>query len=722
MKGKLFFSVIALMLAMAVVGNVYGAALQVGVGQTYTMIQPAIDAASPGDIVNVEGGNYTEQITITKSLSLIGAGETTTTILAPAVRTGSVVHNGTTHDYLLAAYATGGTIDVRVQGFTLDVNSKNKTPGTAQIDGVFFRDVNGANAGLFSSTIHNFAAAPAYEGFGVVVYGGSLLTLNDNDVSDYTRDGISINRNGGSGSNPNVTISGNAVTGTVSAALNGISISTVTAGAVTGNTVTGNSGNIPMTWASGGIVIWTSTGVPITGNHVDGNFYGIDLYNGSHDITISGNELTGNIKRGISLGGNSLGTSVGTDNSTVSGNTIIGPVGGTDDVAIGVANGSTGNMIGGPNPADGNTITMATAGTGNLYAIHMDGSMGAGSNTIKNNTIIGGKRAVQFDGPPGVTGLTTVANNAISSQEFGGITAYNTGDLAITNNTLTNAVRPIEFFGPRDVTISGNTINGSTFDAINAGSYTGTVIVSDKNKFISLPAGPLALNNQGAATINAANNYWGSAASPDALVSGTVDFDPWYIDGEMLNLSDAVADADDIAVATADPPPFVNVAASVTVDIVGAVGTGTIVTSAYSADPVTSTTFSTALPGKAALKYVDVQVTGLTGGTAVITVDYSDAEVSAKGLDENTLILYVWYGGAWNAPVSSPGRDVINNKVWGTFNVTDLTGAPAAPGGSPPLSAAIPTLNEWGLIIFGSLILVIAVRSIRRKQRFVNIA
>ena len=147
-------------------------------------------------------------------------------------------------------------------------------------------------------------------------------------------------------------------------------------------------------------------------------------------------------------------------------------------MAISLANGSTDNMIGGPLPADGNTITMATSGSGLLYTIHMGHSVGAGSNTIRYNTITGGQRAVQFDGPPGITGLTTVSNNVISGQAFGGIVAYNNGGLVITDNTLTNTVRPIEFFGPVDVTITGNTISGSTYAGINLGTFTGIATVS----------------------------------------------------------------------------------------------------------------------------------------------------------------------------------------------------------------------------------------------------
>jgi|GEM_PF-2770296 len=279
------------------------------------------------------------------------------------------------------------------------------------------------------------------------------------------------------------------------------------------------------------------------------------------------------------------------------------------------------------------------------------------------------------------------------------VSSSNLDDVRILNND-------VNISGPAPALKIRNKLNGTV-----------TGVVVHDNKLIKTSGYGLA--NDTVQMLNAENNWWGSAIGPGALVNGTVDFDPWYIDGEMLNLSNAVAGADDIAVATADPPPFVNVSAGVTVDISDAVGTGTIITSAYVADPITTTTFSDALPGNVAMKFVEVKVEGLTGGIAVITVYYTHAELNAKNLDENMLILYVWYAGAWHAPISSPGLDVVNDKVWGTFNVTDLTGAPAAPGG--PTVGAIPTLSEWGFIIFGFLIFIGAVWSIRR-QRYANIA
>ena len=51
--------------------------------QVFPTIQSAIDAANDGDVIKVLPGTYTEQLNITKSLTIIGSGVNSTIIEAP---------------------------------------------------------------------------------------------------------------------------------------------------------------------------------------------------------------------------------------------------------------------------------------------------------------------------------------------------------------------------------------------------------------------------------------------------------------------------------------------------------------------------------------------------------------------------------------------------------------------------------------------------------------
>ncbi|MCE5258304.1 MAG: right-handed parallel beta-helix repeat-containing protein [Chloroflexi bacterium] len=444
-------------------------------------IQYTINKASAGDTINVAAGTYTEQILIQKPLALVGAGKGSTIIQAPGTRSGTV-SQGSTWDYIVAAYPTSGTIAIRIQGFTIDANNQPKTAGTAGLIGVFFRDVKGEQAGSYSCAIQGFEQVE-YQSWGIRVYGDSALSIEDNTLTGYTRDGISVNGDGAAEADPVVTINNNDLTGSA-LPLNGISVGDGATGTISGNTVRDHTRSAE--WGAVGIIVDNSDNVQVTDNTISNCFYGI--YLGDADFcSISGNTLTDNIRRAISLDTAS--------NNTVSSNIINGPAAGTDDTAIGLDNNCTNNTIGGGSLADGNTITMATSGTGNLYAIYMQASVGASANLISNNTITGGARAVQFDGPPGITGITTISNNVISGQSFGGIVANNNGSLVITGNSLTDTTRPMEFWGPVDVTITGNIIDGAAYDGINLGNVSGVKNISG-NTIRNCPGNYSAIHGQ----------------------------------------------------------------------------------------------------------------------------------------------------------------------------------------------------------------------------------
>ena len=129
----------------------------------------------------------------------------------------------------------------------IDVNGQNRTNtnGYGELSGVFLRDVSGNGAGVFNSKINDFGNSKWSQG--ISVFGDSSLKLKSNKISDYGFGGIVAYGDNGPAADPNVTTSGNTVTGGGTSsgivnlyAQNGITYELGATGSITGNTVTHN--------------------------------------------------------------------------------------------------------------------------------------------------------------------------------------------------------------------------------------------------------------------------------------------------------------------------------------------------------------------------------------------------------------------------------------------------------------------------------------------------
>ena len=265
-------------------------------------IQRTVDVACPGEVVHVAAGTYTEQVTIGKSLTVIGAGASLTTVKAPGVLSGDLNHQN-----VVTIEGTGVSVDL---GGVTVAGPGPSGCGSIQA-GVMVR--NGADAAIHDNTIADIRDNPlsgCQNGRAILIGDHGLpstsatATISNNTVVGYQKNGVDL-RNGGTFA----TISNNTITGagaTPLIAQNGVVV-VGAAAAVLGNTVGGNECNHPSCGAdvftgdqsTGILVLDPDAAVQVANNDVSSNDIGV--YSAAPSTTISGNELSGNRYYGVVL-------------------------------------------------------------------------------------------------------------------------------------------------------------------------------------------------------------------------------------------------------------------------------------------------------------------------------------------------------------------------------------------------------------------------------------
>ena len=170
-------------------------------------------------------------------------------------------------------------------------------------------------------------------------------------------------------------------------------------------------------------------------------------------------------------------------------------------------------------------------------------------------------------------------------------------------------------------------------------------------------------------TADATHNWWGDASGPSGFgpgdgdaVSDNVDFDPW-LEAEVgaaktetvtgSGIVDAKEEADTEVVVT---------------------GNATVTVAKYNANPggPDPTDFN------ALDKYIDVYVPDTTEVTEIeIRLYYTDAELAAAGVDEESLRLFWWNDTAWvqcsDSGVNTASTDGYSGYMWAKIRKTDTT-------------------------------------------------
>ena len=160
---KIFLCILAILLSIEFAS---AATLNVGAGQTYTAIQPAIDAATAGDMISVSEGIYVENLVIrTNGISVIGKNKEKTII--DGKKTGSVIR-------------IDSADNVIISGFTI-----NNSGGSGKEDaGVTLYSAK--NSMVVNNIIQNNMA-------GISIYqSGNSNVIAGNDISSNAKNGIYV--------------------------------------------------------------------------------------------------------------------------------------------------------------------------------------------------------------------------------------------------------------------------------------------------------------------------------------------------------------------------------------------------------------------------------------------------------------------------------------------------------------------------------------------------
>ena len=342
-------------------------------------IQAAIDdSRSTNNTIHIEAGTFTEQITITKSVTLVGSGTSSTTIQAPSTLTTDSLGKKS------IITISGSGVVAEISGLT--VSGPGPT-GCGSINyGIFVS--NGASAYIHDNVItsvRDSVFGGCQNGVAIEVGSGATTgtaTISNNIITDYQKNGITV-----AGTGSSAVITGNTVTGagpTDKTAQNGIQISYGATGTISGNTISGND-YTPNTTSSTGIIIYQAgSGVVITNNNLSGsgsavNQTGIYVQE-SNNVTVSNNIVANTIFDGIDL--------YLLAGATVSGNTVYNT--GTDGIWLGKAS----NISILNNTLYNNGFGSMASSDANVSAIRLSSGVSAATVAIHYNNITGNKNGV----------------------------------------------------------------------------------------------------------------------------------------------------------------------------------------------------------------------------------------------------------------------------------------------------------------------------------------
>ncbi len=338
----------------------------------FATIQLAVNSVPAGSTIKVCPGNYPEQVSIiSKNLTLIGVAFGTSDAAVVAVPAGGLVTNGVTD---ISSQPTAAQIFVQNAAVTishLTVDGANDGMTDCSVDpiGIYYQNASGA---ITANAVRNVLLPAGLQGCqdGLAINvesntGALAVTISNNSVRNYDKNGITASGPGNGSPGPNVTVTGNTIIGlgaTTVTAQNGIQISYGATGKVQSNYVADDiyinppncgSPSNPCYGASG-ILIYGSAGVNVLSNTVESTQYGIVPVTASATLTANGTIVTSN-----HIGGTQLYDAIDlcSDGNSAKSNVIYGSS--QDGIHV---DGECPPSTGINNTVMGNTINEACAG------------------------------------------------------------------------------------------------------------------------------------------------------------------------------------------------------------------------------------------------------------------------------------------------------------------------------------------------------------------------
>jgi len=347
---------------------------------SFPTIQQALNATPPGATIDVCPGPHPEQILVYQAVTLKGIASGNQGAAIITVPNGGLLQNATslaTGAAIAAQILVQGATGVTITNITVDGANNGFNNGCADPDpiGIYYQNSSGT---ISHNTVLNEVLLPANNGcqagLGIFVQSGnggsSTVTINNNNVANYQKNGITGNEAGTS-----VTLTANDVVGqgpTNGAAENSIQIGFGATGSITSNTVGsdvwapdvfGDTGD-----AAAGVLVYASPNVTIKSNNVSNTQFGIAIVSDPTLGAADGATLTSNTVSATHLYD---GIDLCSNSNIVTTNTING----SDEAAIHVddtcTGASTGNMV------TKNQINSACAGI-------LSGPGASGNTTIPN--------------------------------------------------------------------------------------------------------------------------------------------------------------------------------------------------------------------------------------------------------------------------------------------------------------------------------------------------